>query len=141
MATVYALSPDKFRTAAKRFLDDFPGDTLFAIKANPAPHVLDQVYAAGIRHFDTASLAEIETREEPLPRRALPLHGARSRDGRGEAAFTKYGVRDFVVDCDYELDKLLAETKGGPSAAHLRAHCHASGWRGARTLQQIRHNS
>ena len=33
---------------------------LYAVKANPAPQVLDHVYAAGIRHFDTASLPEIE---------------------------------------------------------------------------------
>src|ERR1051325_5628245 len=56
---VYCLFPEKFAEAARRFRD-FPGDTLYAVKANPAPHVLDQVYAAGIRHFDTASLAEIE---------------------------------------------------------------------------------
>ena len=67
IAPFYALSPEKFRTAAKRFLDAFPGDTLYAIKANPAPHVLDQVYAAGIRHFDTASLAEIEIVKNRFP--------------------------------------------------------------------------
>ena len=57
---IYVLHPGRFAAAAKRFLDAFPGDTLYAIKANPAPHVLDQVWAAGIRHFDTASLPEIE---------------------------------------------------------------------------------
>jgi ornithine decarboxylase len=115
VAPVYALFPDKFRTAAKRFLDDFPGDTLFAIKANPAPHVLDQVYAAGIRHFDTASLAEIETVKNRFPDAQCHFMAPVRATGSAHAAFTKYGVRDFVVDCDYELDKLLAETKGGPS--------------------------
>ncbi|MBV9694867.1 MAG: type III PLP-dependent enzyme, partial [Alphaproteobacteria bacterium] len=57
---VYVLHPGRFQAAAKRFLDNFPGDTLYAVKANPAPLVLDQVWAAGIRHFDTASLPEIE---------------------------------------------------------------------------------
>ncbi|MBU6445051.1 MAG: type III PLP-dependent enzyme, partial [Alphaproteobacteria bacterium] len=56
---VYVLYPEKFRIAARRFLDSFPGDPLFAIKANPAPQVLDLVWAAGIRHFDTASLQEV----------------------------------------------------------------------------------
>ena len=56
----YALHPARFKCAARRFLDHFPGTTMYAVKVNPAPHVLDQVYEAGIRHFDTASLAEIE---------------------------------------------------------------------------------
>src|SRR5678815_5188250 len=56
----YALHPSRFRAAAKRFLELFPGTSMYAVKANPALHVLDQIYAAGIRHFDTASLAEIE---------------------------------------------------------------------------------
>ena len=56
----YALHPRRFRTAAGHFIDSFPGTTMYAVKANPVGHVLDQIYAAGIRHFDTASLAEIE---------------------------------------------------------------------------------
>jgi ornithine decarboxylase len=112
---VYALFPDKFRVAAKRFLDAFPGDTLFAIKANPASHVLDQVHAAGIRHFDTASLAEIEIVKGRFPDAHCHFMAPVRAPGSAHAAFTKYGVRDFVVDCDFELDKLLAETKGGPS--------------------------
>ena len=78
------LHPGRFAAAAKRFLDGFPGDALYAIKANPAPLVLDQVWAAGIRHFDTASLPEIEIVHEPLSRRALPLHGAGARGRRGQ---------------------------------------------------------
>ncbi len=115
VAPVYALFPEKFRTAAKRFLDAFPGDTLFAIKANPVSHVLDQVHAAGIRHFDTASLAEIEIVKGRFPDAHCHFMAPVRAPGAAHAAFTKHGVRDFVVDCDYELDKLLAETKGGPA--------------------------
>ncbi|HWU25537.1 MAG TPA: hypothetical protein VN154_03965 [Rhizomicrobium sp.] len=114
VAPVYAVFPEKFRTAAKRFLDAFPGDTLYAIKANPASHVLDHVYAAGIRHFDTASLAEIEIVKNRFPDAHCHFMAPVRVPGSAHAAFTKYGVRDFVVDCDFELDKLLAETKGGP---------------------------
>ena len=112
-APVYALFPEKFRTAARRFLDAFPGDTLFAIKANPAPHVLDQVHAAGIRHFDTASLAEIELVRGRFPDANCHFMAPVRAPGAAHAAFTKHGVTDFVVDCDYELDKLLAETNAG----------------------------
>src|SRR5437763_740808 len=57
---VYVLHPKRFRTAVSRFLDSFPGTTMYAVKANPVSHVVDMLWEAGIRHFDTASLAEIE---------------------------------------------------------------------------------
>ena len=113
VAPIYALHPEKFRIAARRFLDAFPGDTLFAIKANPAPHVLDLVHASGIRHFDTASLAEIEIVRGRFPDAHCHFMAPVRAPGAARAAFEKHGVTDFVVDCDYELDKLLAETGGG----------------------------
>src|SRR6202000_53997 len=101
---VYVLHPAKFQVAAKRFLDSFPGDTLFAIKANPHPHVLEQVWAAGIRHFDTASLAEIEQVKTRFPEAQCHFMAPVRAVGAAKTAFTKYGVTDFVVDCDYELE-------------------------------------
>jgi ornithine decarboxylase len=113
VAPIYALHPEKFRIAAGRFLDAFPGDTLFAIKANPTPHVLDLVHASGIRHFDTASLAEIENVRSRFPDAHCHFMAPVRAPGAAHAAFVRHGVTDFVVDCDFELDKLLAETKGG----------------------------
>lgn len=107
---VYVIYPEKFRIAAKRFLDDFPGDALYAVKANPDPHVLDQVWAAGIRHFDTASIAEIELVRGRFPDAICHFMAPIRAPGSAKAAFQKHGVTDYVVDCDFELDKLLAET-------------------------------
>ena len=108
---VYVLYPEKFRVAAKRFLDSFPGDALYAIKANPAPQVLDLVWAAGIRHFDTASLQEVEIVKNRFPEAQCHFMAPVRAPGAAKAAFEKYGVTDYVVDCDFELDKLLAEVK------------------------------
>jgi ornithine decarboxylase len=107
---VYMLYPEKFRIAAKRFLDAFPGDALYAIKANPAPHVLDLVYASGIRHFDTASLPEIEIVHGRFPDAHCHFMAPVRLPGTAKIAYEKHNVRDFVIDCDYELDKLLSET-------------------------------
>lgn len=110
---VYVLYPEKFRVAARRFLDRFPGTTLYAVKANPAPQVLDLVYASGIRHFDTASLPEIELVSGRFPDAQCHFMAPVRLPGTARAAYERYGVRDFVVDCDWELAKLLDETHGG----------------------------
>jgi len=112
---LYVIFPEKFRVAAKRFIDSFPGDTLYAVKANPALHVLDQVYGAGIRHFDTASLSEIELVHGRYPEAQCHFMAPVRAPGAAKIAFEQHNVRDFVVDCDFELDKLLAETGGGKS--------------------------
>jgi ornithine decarboxylase len=109
---VYCIFPEKFAVAAKRF-EAFPGDALYAVKANPAPLVLDQVYAAGIRHFDTASLPEIELVRGRFPDAHCHFMAPVRIAGAARTAWRKYGVQDYVVDCDFELDKLLAETDGG----------------------------
>jgi ornithine decarboxylase len=109
---VYCIFPERFVAAAQRFRD-FPGETLYAVKANPAPQVLDQVYAAGIRHFDTASFAEIELVRRRYPDAYCHFMAPVRIAGAAHAAFHKHGITDYVVDCDFELDKLLGETDGG----------------------------
>jgi ornithine decarboxylase len=111
-APVYCIFPEKFAVAAKRF-EAFPGDALYAVKANPAPLVLDQVYAAGIRHFDTASLPEIELVRGRFPDAHCHFMAPVRIAGAARTAWRKHGVKDYVVDCDFELDKLLSETDGG----------------------------
>ena len=109
---VYALFPDKFCIARRRFAE-FPGDTLYAVKANPAPPVLDLVHAAGTRHFDTASLPEIELVRGRCPGAICHFMAPVRLPGTASVAYAEHDIRDFVVDCDFELDKLLAETNGG----------------------------
>ena len=45
--------PHAARRSARWFLNHFPGAVLYAVKANPAPVIVQALYAAGIRHFDT----------------------------------------------------------------------------------------
>jgi len=109
----YVLHPARFRAAVGRFLQSFPGTTMYAVKANPVAHVLDQIYEAGIRHFDTASLAEIELIRGRYPDATCHFMAPVRIPGEAGAAWRQHGLTDFVVDCDPELDKLLAETDGG----------------------------
>jgi ornithine decarboxylase len=111
---LYLIHPEKFAAAAKQFQDGFPGDTLYAVKANPHPIALQHLWDAGIRHFDTASLGEIEIVKTLLPDAICHFMAPVRLPGQAKAAFEKYAVTDFVVDSESELDKLLAET-GNPA--------------------------
>ncbi len=64
---VFCLRPRVLEAAARRFMSLFPGTVLYAVKCNPHPRVLDVLYRAGIRHFDTASLPEIAQVHEAYP--------------------------------------------------------------------------
>jgi len=108
---IYALFPDRFRTAARAFIDGFPGETLYAVKANHALPVLDQVYASGIRHFDVASLAEVRLIRERFPAAKQSFMApVRLRDAAAEAY--AHGVRSFALDGEEELAAILRETGG-----------------------------
>lgn len=106
---VYVLLPAKFKTAAARFLDGFPGDPMYAVKANPVPQVVDLVWASGIRHFDTASLGEVKMIKTRYPEAICHFMAPVRLPGHARAAFEEFGVTDYVVDSDFELDKLLGE--------------------------------
>ena len=110
---LYLVHPARFADAAKQFLDRFPGDTLYAVKANPHPLALQNLWDAGVRHFDTASLGEIELVKSVLPDAICHFMAPVRLAGQARAAFQKHGVTDFVVDSESELEKLLAETGGG----------------------------
>ena len=110
---VYCLRPRQLEAAARRFLERFPGRVLYAVKANPAEPVLDGLHAAGIRHFDTASLTEIALIKDRFPEAgAYFMHPVKGRAAI-RSAWRDHGVRHFVVDQAEELDK-LRQILGGP---------------------------
>ena len=57
---VYCIFPHVVQDTAREFLKGFPGRVLYAVKANSDPTVLSLLTDAGVRHFDCASLPEIE---------------------------------------------------------------------------------
>ena len=57
---VMGVRPHAAGRAARWFIENFPGDTAYAYKANSSVFLLGALYGAGIRHFDVASLPEIE---------------------------------------------------------------------------------
>ncbi|MEK9785872.1 MAG: type III PLP-dependent enzyme [Gammaproteobacteria bacterium] len=103
---VFCVRPHKIDAIAHEFLNGFPGDVLYAVKCNPEPHMLDALYAAGIRHFDTASLAEVALVSDRLPEATCYfMHPVKSREAI-ESAHRNYAVRHYVVDHLSELEKI-----------------------------------
>ena len=108
---VHCVRPHAAETAASWFLTHFPGDILYAVKANPHPAITDAVYKAGVRWFDAASMPEIDMIATRYPDATIAfMHPVKSRAAIRRAYF-EYGVRIFAVDAAEELAKLLAETQ------------------------------
>lgn len=128
-ASVHMMRPAVLRSTAQWFIRHFHGSVLYAVKANPSPYVIKTLYAAGIRHFDVASLAEVELVAAHAPKAKMHfMHPVKSREAIRKSYFT-YGVRDFVVDSAPELFKLIEETQGARDLGILIRlavnNCHA----------------
>jgi ornithine decarboxylase len=106
---VIGVRPHAAARAARWFCDNFPGETLYAVKANDAPSTLRTLFGAGIRHFDVASLPEVRA-IAALPGAAMHvMHPVKSRRFIAEA-YHDFGVRTFALDSEAELEKIEAAT-------------------------------
>lgn len=109
---VYCLRPAEISRQARFFLDKFPGRVLYAVKCNPHLEVLQILYDAGIRHFDTASLTEIALIREHFPQAdCYFMHPVKARAAI-RTADQVYNVDHYVIDHIKELEKII-DTKGG----------------------------
>lgn len=116
---VRCMHPEAITKAAKEFLEGFPGFVFYAVKANPNPYVLRQLWHAGVRRFDVASLSEVALIHDLFPDAHMAfMHTIKNREAIRKAYF-EYGIRDFAVDTFEELHKILEETK---TAADLSIH-------------------
>ena len=107
---VVCARPDRLAQASQWFQDNFPGEVLYAVKANPSPWIIDGLYAAGTRFFDVASIAEVALIAERCPKARMAfLHPVKSREAI-RRAYYEFGVRIFALDTEAELHKILAET-------------------------------
>ncbi|MEQ1790580.1 MAG: hypothetical protein ABL857_09070, partial [Rickettsiales bacterium] len=96
--------------AAKWFTKNFRGKVLFAVKTNADARVLQDMYEAGIMHYDVASIAEVKLVHDILPQaKKYYMHPVKPRESI-KSAYFDYGVRDFSLDSFVELEKILAAT-------------------------------
>lgn len=106
----FCFRPERLKRAATWFRDSFPGEIFYAVKANPALHILDGLWDAGIRGFDVASPAEIDLIATRFPEAELAfMHPVKNRNAIARA-YHEFGVRRFVLDSQAELHKILEAT-------------------------------
>ena len=117
---VTLLRPHAARRAARYFVEQFPGRSLYAVKANPSPDLLRILWDAGVTHYDVASLGEIRLVHEVLPQAVLCfMHPVKAEEAIAEAYFD-HGVRTFSLDTAEELDKIVRATaRDGAAASDL----------------------
>lgn len=95
---VYCIFPHVYRKSTTAFLQGFPGRVLYAVKANAEPQVLDLLIEAGVRHFDCASLPEIELMQRFCPGGTHYFMVPTRIRGSARAAQAEHDVRHFMVD-------------------------------------------
>ena len=120
---VLCLRPHAASRAARWFLANFPGQVLYAAKANDAAPVIAALVEAGITSFDVASSGEIE-RMADVPNAELYFMNPVKSRGSIRAAYRAFGVRRFAFDSEDELDKILDETERAEDLClYLRLAC------------------
>jgi len=107
--SVIGVRPNAARRAAAWFHANFPGDIVYALKANSGQHVLEALMAGGISQFDVASLCEIERAHQLGATKLHFMNPVKSRHAIASAYFD-YGVRSFALDTEAELEKILDAT-------------------------------
>lgn len=107
---IIALRPQAAGRAARWFLANFPGDVAYAYKANSTPFLIGALYGAGIRHFDVASLPELEDAKTIPDVTFHFMHPVKSRHAIRRAF--QLGCRSFSLDSEDELKKIFEETGG-----------------------------
>ena len=131
-AVVQAIEPDEpiilnrphaARRAARFFVEKFPGKVLYAVKANPAPDLIQVLWESGVTHFDVASIAEVRLVREALPDANLCfMHPIKRRRAIAEA-YHQHGVKTFSLDTPEELEKIVEACRNpetGKPARDLR---------------------
>ncbi len=109
---VTLLRPHAAERAARFFVEKFPGKSLYAVKANPSPELLQILWQSGVTHYDVASLGEVRLVAQVLPEATLCfMHPVKAEEAIAEAYFD-HGVRTFSLDTLDELEKIIRATNG-----------------------------
>jgi ornithine decarboxylase len=107
---VTLVRPHAASRAARFFAEKFPGRSMYAVKANPSPELIQLLWDSGITHYDVASIGEVRLVSRLLPEATLCfMHPVKAEEAIAEAYF-QHGVRVFSLDSIEELEKIMSAT-------------------------------
>ena len=107
---VTLIRPHAAKRAAQYFVQNFPGKSLYAVKANPSPELLKTLWDNGITHYDVASIGEVRLVKSLLPDAEICfMHPVKSERTIAES-YHEHGVRTFSLDTLDELSKIMRAT-------------------------------
>ena len=116
---VTLLRPHAARRAARFFVQEFPGRSLYAVKANPSRELLQLLWDEGVTYYDVASIGEVRLVSEVLPKAIQCfMHPVKAEEAIAEAYF-EHGVKTFSLDTIEELEKIVRATKGATDLSLL----------------------
>ncbi|MBO6902422.1 MAG: alanine racemase [Rhizobiaceae bacterium] len=103
---VYCFRPQVLKADARRFMEQFPGKTAYAVKTNGEELVLKTLAEAGVDTFDVASPAEFAAVRSVAPRaEMLYMHPVKAQSDI-RLALEHYGIRVISIDHEDEVTKL-----------------------------------
>ncbi len=105
-APLFCFSAEQLRARATVFINGFPGETTFAVKANSSPQVIKVLADAGIKAWDVASVHEMATVAKIVPNARFHYHNPVKSRREIADAYKIHKCQRYVVDCREELAKI-----------------------------------
>ena len=121
---VYCIYPHIYQQTARSFVHGFPGRVLYAVKACSEPAVINILIESGVRHFDCASLTEIEIVKSVSEDVSCYFMVPVLMRGEARAAQEEFGVRHFVVDHQSAIRRIETEINLPESIVFARMAVH-----------------
>ena len=109
---VFCISPDSLKRQAAVFLNGFPGEVSYAVKANPSDEVITALHEGGIEVFDVASTVEMATVRRLCGDVMFHYHNPVKSRAEIATAWHTFGCHRFAADCREEISKI----------AHITGH-------------------
>jgi ornithine decarboxylase len=115
---VFCFSAEALRRRVSEFLTKFPGEVSYAVKANPAQHILLAVSGCGLTMFDVASVHEMRSVHSVAPLAQFHYHNPVKSRREIDEAYHSFGCRRFAADDLQEIYK-IADTLGRSSGIEI----------------------
>ncbi len=115
---VFCISPDSLKRQAAVFLNGFPGEVSYAVKANPSDEVISSLHEGGIKVFDVASTVEMASVRRLCGDVTFHYHNPVKSRAEIATAWHTFGCRRFAADCREEISK-IAQITGHASGVEI----------------------